>query len=404
MAFDPAWVRGEENPLAQAYTRFRVTERVLLTGHSHQAWPDCAFEAQQRAWLDAAELVDAKWPAAFEQARAVRAGFARLLGELDPGQLVLGASTHDLLVRLLSALPLEARPRVVTTDGEFHAMRRQLDRLGESLLEVERVPVEPVDTLAARLAAAVDDRTAAVMVSAVMFRDARIVPGLALVAEAAERHGAIALVDVYHALGALPFDLRAQGLEGAYVTGGGYKYCELGEGNCFLRVPPDCRLRPVVTGWFAEFERLEAGARGESVTYPAGAARFQGSTYDPVSHYRGAAVFAFFAHEAMTDVALREAYQAQLGLLAAHFDALDLDPALIARPDVPLASLGGFLALRCPRAAEVQAALAARGVATDQRDGMLRLGPAPYLSGRQLEDGIAALAETVAGLEGRAPG
>ena len=45
------------NPLAGHYSRFRVADRVLLTGHSHQAWPDVAFEAQQRAWLDAAEFV-----------------------------------------------------------------------------------------------------------------------------------------------------------------------------------------------------------------------------------------------------------------------------------------------------------------------------------------------------------
>jgi kynureninase len=40
--------------LAPHYSRFRVTERILLTGHSHQAWPDVSFDAQQRAWLDAA--------------------------------------------------------------------------------------------------------------------------------------------------------------------------------------------------------------------------------------------------------------------------------------------------------------------------------------------------------------
>src|SRR5262245_66380239 len=71
------------NPLAAHYSRFRVTERILLTGHSHQAWPDVAFEAQQRAWLDAAELVDAKWDLVFAQAARVRAGFARVLGDAD---------------------------------------------------------------------------------------------------------------------------------------------------------------------------------------------------------------------------------------------------------------------------------------------------------------------------------
>ncbi|MGE5144358.1 MAG: kynureninase, partial [Acidobacteriota bacterium] len=44
--------------LARHYARFRVAERVLLTGHSHQAWPDVGFAAHQQAWLDAAEYVD----------------------------------------------------------------------------------------------------------------------------------------------------------------------------------------------------------------------------------------------------------------------------------------------------------------------------------------------------------
>ena len=58
------------------YSRFRVAERLLLTGHSHQAWPDVAFEAQQHAWLDAAELVDDKWERAAQVADDVRARLA----------------------------------------------------------------------------------------------------------------------------------------------------------------------------------------------------------------------------------------------------------------------------------------------------------------------------------------
>ncbi len=118
------------NPLAAHYSRFRVAERILLTGHSHQAWPDVAFEAQQRAWLDAAELVDAKWDRAFEQAARVRAGFARLLGDA-PEHIALGQNTHELVTRWLSALPFKTRRRIVTTNGEFHTIRRQLGRLAE---------------------------------------------------------------------------------------------------------------------------------------------------------------------------------------------------------------------------------------------------------------------------------
>src|SRR5436190_849054 len=102
------------NPLAVHYSRFRVAERLLLTGHSHQAWPDVGFEAQQRAWLDAAELVDDKWPRAMEQAAKVKAGFARLLGD-DPENIALGQNTHELVTRWLSALPILKRTRIVTT-------------------------------------------------------------------------------------------------------------------------------------------------------------------------------------------------------------------------------------------------------------------------------------------------
>ena len=40
--------------LAEHYARFRVGERLLLTGHSHQAWPDVAREGVLEAYDDAA--------------------------------------------------------------------------------------------------------------------------------------------------------------------------------------------------------------------------------------------------------------------------------------------------------------------------------------------------------------
>ena len=58
-----------------------------------------------------------------------------------------------------------------------------------------------------------------------------------------------------------------------------------------------------------------------------------------------------------------------------------------------LAELGGFLMLQSTAAAELAEALRERGVATDSRGDALRFGPAPYLSDRQLDDAMAALAE-----------
>src|SRR5436190_9060633 len=302
------------NPLAKHYSRFRVTERVLLTGHSHQAWPDVGFEGQQRAWLDAAEFVDDKWARAFEQAARVRTHWKRLLND-EAGEIALGQNTHELLIRLLSAVSLRLRPKLVTTDGEFHTIRRQLDRLAEEGFEVTKVAARPADGLAERLAAVIDDRTACVLVSSVLYENAEIVPGLDRVAAACSSYGTALLVDAYHHINVIPFDIRNLGLDHAFITGAGYKYCQLGEGNAFLRIPAGCRLRPVLTGWFAEFGGLEHGGKRIIVEYDEGAAAFGGATYDPTPHYRASAVFDFHVAQRLTPARLRDVNRHQVRLL-----------------------------------------------------------------------------------------
>lgn len=361
--------------LAKHYTRFRVAERILLTGHSHQAWPDVAFDAQQQAWLDTAEHVDEVWDLAFQKANEVRRGFARLLDD-TPERIALAENTHELVVRFLSALPLRKRPQLVTTDGEFHTIRRQLDRLGEEGIEIIKVPAMPAATLAERLAISVDDGTAAVLVSSVLYANAHIVPNLRVVQEACERVGAELLVDAYHALNVVPFSLVEEGLQRAYVVGGGYKYCQLGPGNAFLRFPQDTDLRPVVTGWFSEFTDLSRSPAGSRVSYGPGPARFAGATYDFTSHYRAAAVFKFFEEQKLTPQKLRELNQHQIEILTGG-----------TRND----AIGGFVAMPVERPKKIQKALRKKTIWTDYRGDTLRLGPAPYVTHAQLAAATDAL-------------
>ncbi|HYQ96543.1 MAG TPA: kynureninase [Candidatus Eisenbacteria bacterium] len=387
------------NPLAVHYSRFRVADRLLLTGHSHQAWPDVGFEGQVEAWNDAAELVDEKWARAEGKADRVRRGYAELLGDRT-GSIALGHNTHELILRFLSALPLRKRPRLVTTDGEFHTIRRQLDRLAEDgQLEIVKVSATPADAIAERLIAVTNDRTAAVLASSVLYGSAHIVPGLASVLGHCRRVGAELLVDAYHQVNAVPLSLERDGLGDAFITGAGYKYCQLGEGNGFLRVPPGRdHLRPVATGWFSEFAHLTERVKG-SVEYGGGPTRWAGATYDPTSHYRAARVFEYFEQEGLSPEVLRTISRHQVGLLAARFDSLNLDPRSIARDrSVPLESIGGFLALESPRAGEIAAGIRKRGVLADFRGAVLRLGPAPYLSDPQLHSAMDAIGEVVRAL------
>jgi kynureninase len=391
------------NALAPHYRRFRVAERLLLTGHSHQAWPDVARDGLVAAFDDAASLVDDKWDRAFAVADEVGVAVRDWLR--DPaGEIAIAESTHHLLVRFLSALDLvRSRRRLVTTAGEFHSVRRQLDRLAEEGIEVVRLPVDPVDTLAERVAAEVDGRTAAALVSAVLFGSARIVPHLAAVADACRRHGAELLVDAYHAVGVMPLPVHDLRLADAWVTGGGYKYLQWGEGNAWLRLPPHgADVRPVVTGWFAEFDALTDGDHPDRVAYARGGRRFAGATYDPASNYRAAWVARFFRDQGLTPELLRASYLHQIEVLTRGFDALGLPDDVVTRDrDVPIAELGGFLALRTQHAPALRDALARRGVSTDCRGDVLRMGPAPYLSDAQLSTAVAALGDAVDELLGR---
>jgi kynureninase len=390
------------NALAPHYSRFRVADRLLLSGHSHQAWPDVALDGQIEAFEDAADAVDGKWDRAFAKADEVRDGYRRLLRDPD-GEIALSESTHHLVIQFLSGLDLARRPlRLVTTDGEFHSLRRQLVRLAEEGVDVVWIPTQPVDTLAERLAAAVDDggRTSAVLVSAVLFETSRIVPHLGDLAAVCRERETELLVDAYHALGCVPMPIHEMGLSSAWIVGGGYKYLQLGEGNCCLRLPEQAeQMRPVITGWFSEFPELSGERRSGSVSYGPGGWRFAGGTYDPTSNYRAARVFRFFAEQGLSPELLRQSYRHQVEHLAQQLDALDLPDAVVTRDrTTPLKSFGGFLALQSPHARQLHEALKTRGVMTDYRGQYLRLGPAPYLSDRQLESAIAALGEAAAQL------
>ena len=365
------------------YRHFLREGRVLLTGHSHQAWPDVAREAALEAFDDAAAHVDDKWSRAFDAAEDVRRAIAsRIAG--DPRQVALGANTHELVTRFLSAIPAGRRRHLVTSGGEFHSIRRQLRRLREEGVAVDVVEPAPVETLAERLAARVGPDTGAVLVSSVLFETSSVVPHLATLAGVCASRGALLLVDVYHTYNVVPFALRDLGAD-VFVVGGGYKYAQYGEGVCFLSVPAGCALRPVYTGWFADFAHLAAPDVG-AVTYAAdGAERFAGATYDPTSHYRARAVARFFDAQGLSPEALRATSLAQTRRI---LDALDRAGMDVRTPREDHAR-GGFVAVRVDDAGAVCEALRGEEVFVDSRGDCVRLGPAPYLTDDEIDRGVA---------------
>lgn len=367
-------------------------ERLHFAAHSHHLWPDASFEAQQQAWLDANLHADRKWDLIFgEVIPRAQAEVAAELGLPDPNSLVFAPNTHDLLLRVFSAI--ERRPvRILSTDGEFHSFRRQADRWEEAgQAVVTRVPLAPFETFAERFAAAAQGGGYDwIVVSHVFFRTGGLFDRIEALAALARPEGPWVLIDGYHGFMATPTDLSGVADRVFYVAGG-YKYAMAGEGACFLHAPDGFGARPVITGWFAEFGDLSGPPGG--VQYRSDGGRFWGATFDSSALYRFNAARGMLSQAGLTteDVAehgraLALQFQAAVGAGEAGV----FGEAEILNPVVGDGTRARFLALRHPNAQAWRAALLAAGVVTDVRDDVIRFGFGLYQDAADVGRLIAA--------------
>lgn len=377
------------------YSHFNVANRLLFTGHSHQAWPDVAFEGIQEYMRMVADEVDKKWGPSFEKTEILRK-YLRSYYDDPAGRYCREQNTHVMIVSWLSALDLKNKPKIITTTGEFHSMYRQLRRLEEEGIEIVYLPHQDDEKLLQSIKENLDDKTAALMISRVYFETARVNTKISEIAKAAKDSGVPVMIDDYHGTNVVPLSVRDAGLEHAYILIGGYKYLQWGEANCFLRFPADCELRPVITGWFAAFETLDHPRDDKPVSFDDGDQKFATATYDPISQYRAAAVAEFFQKQGLSPDLLRKQYSAQLSYLRSLFDEKNFDESVIKHANTrPVEESGGFLALRSPHARKLRFMLLEQDIFTDARDDIIRFGPAPYTTSQQCEQVIDALSECV---------
>ena len=336
--------------------------RLHFAAHSHHLWPDASFDGQLQAWNEAALLADHKWDKIFaEVIPEAQRHIARELALPDPATIAFSPNTHDFVVRIVSALPME-RPRVLASDGEFHSFRRQSLRWAEAgRIDLTTVPLDQL------VATAEGGAFDLVFTSQVQFNSGRVLEGIERLAALARPEGPWVVVDGYHGFMATPTDLSAVA-DRVFYLAGGYKYAMAGEGVCFLHAPPGFGPRPEITGWYAAFDDLAAQQGG--LGYAPDGRRFLGSTFDASGLYRFNAVQRMLKAEGLTTAAI----SAHCDALKARFLAADPLPgmALISQPQAR------FLAFQGEAAPELHAALDAKGVVTDLRGDVLRIGFALY--------------------------
>ena len=376
-----------DDPLLAHRGRFPILGRTnYLISNSLGAVPEGVeggLREYYRAWADrGVRAWEESW---WEMASALGDLVAPLIGA-GPGEVVFQPSVTIAHAVLFSCFDYRGgRPNIVTDAMHFPSVRYLIEQQRDFGAEVVDVPSEDgIAVDSGRVAGAIDDRTAFVNVSHVLFKSS-FIHDVRAIAERARGVGAVSIVDGYQSVGSIPVDVKALGVD-AYV-GGCLKWLCGGPGAAFLWVRPGLResLAPRLTGWMAHprpfaFEpTLER--RADSWRY------LHGTPNIP----------ALYAARPGLEI-IREA-----GIGAIRAKSIRQTERLIALagdrgyrctsprdPD----RRGGTVALDVPDGLAVSRALKAREILCDYRPGAgIRLSPHFYTRDEELEEAVGAISE-----------
>ena len=262
---DPA-VRDAGDPLAGVRDRFAPAEPglVYLDGNSLGRPTKAAIERVRDVADQWATRLVRGWEEGWLEL-PLRVGDRLATGVLGAraGEVLVTDSTTVNLYRLASAA-LDARPgrrAVLIERSEFPTDRYVLEGLArERGLEIRWLDGDPIEGLAAeQVRAALDDRTALMILSAVNYRSSALADVRAIT-DAARSGGAFVLWDLSHAAGSVPVELAANDVD--LAVGCTYKHLNGGPGApAFLYVRRELQpeLRPPIQGWMAQTDQFEMG-------------------------------------------------------------------------------------------------------------------------------------------------
>ncbi|WP_152050478.1 aminotransferase class V-fold PLP-dependent enzyme [Tautonia marina] len=319
----------------------------------------------------------------------------------------LAASTGDLVAPLIGAGPGEVvfqpsvtlthavifscfdfrgfRPRIVTDAMHFPSIRYLIEEQRSLGAEVIDIPTDDGITIdTTRVIEAIDERTAFVNLSHVLFKSSYI-HDVASIADRARQVGAITIIDGYQSVGSIPVDVRELGVD--VYLGGCLKWLCGGPGTAFLWVRPEIRedLTPRLTGWMSHVRPF---AFEPTLERRADAWRFLNGTPSIPALYAarpGLEIIQEAGIEAIRSKSIRQTDRLlRLADARGFRSTTPRDPGRRA----------GTVALDVPEGLAVSRALKAREILCDYRPGAgIRLSPHFYSRDDELDLALDAIAE-----------
>ena len=279
----------------------------------------------------------------------------------------------------------EGRTKIVIDDMIFptmyYVLRGMFPQMQFHMVKSRDGITVPID----EMLDAIDERTAFVSISHVLFRSAYIMPAHEII-EKAHCVGALTVLDAYHSVGVIPVDVTALNVD--ILIGGTLKWMCGGPGGVFMYVRPDLlpMITPKITGWFAHkrpfaFEVDEIELREDSY-------RFLNGTFGVASLYSiqpGIDIIAQIGAEVIRANSRRlTALLIELAQKAGYEVRTPLNPD----------ERAGTVTLAVPHAYEVTRALLDRNILTDYRENAgIRISPHFYNTEDEVRLVIAAIGD-----------
>ena len=313
---------------------------------------------------------------------------ARVIGA-KPGTVSMHENvTTAHLVALSTLRPAGARRRIVCTAMDFPSMIYLYRAQQAAGFELTIVPAE--DDLSVRIDRvldAIDETTAVVCLSHVLFRTSYIMDVAAIAARAREK-GARIVIDTYQSAGIVPVDVTALGVD--FAVGGCLKWLCGGPGNAFLYTRPDVLhdAKPSFTGWLSHrtpfaFDTGEVEARDDAM-------HMMNGTPSIPAYY--AAIGGLDIIDEVTVARIREQSIAMTARLLALVDQYGFTSVASRDPE----KLAGTVAVNVPDALAVSRTLKARDFIVDYRPPVgVRISPHFYNTMDEIDRVMAEIASIV---------
>jgi kynureninase len=339
------------------------------------AWAGRGVRAWSEGW----------WESAVETGNLL----APILGA-PKGSVALHPNVSTALSIILSCFEFGSpRDGIVTTDMNFPSVLYVLEQQARRGARVVRVESEDgIGVDPRKLLDAIDETTALVAVSHVLFRSAYIQDAGA-VARKARSVGAKVILDVYQSAGCVPVEVGRWGVD--FAVGGCLKWLCGGPGTAFLYTRPDLApdLHPMMTGWQAHARPFDFDAGPMEWGDPR--YRLLSGTPNVPAHYAARAGLKIIGEIGVAKI--RERSLHLTGILLEEARAAGLH---VTCPSDP-AARGGTVALDVPGAEDVCRELVARDILVDYRPRAgVRVSPHFYSTDEECRTVVRAAVEILA--------